>query len=146
MAIGIHHSSITVSDMQRSVAFYRDVLGFEEIWSSDAAGWVLEGPVADAVTDCPGTRQRLVFLRAGESLVELVEYEPMQDQPQRKASDCGGMHICFVTEDIDALYDRVVASGMRTHCEPQQVSEDARVFYFRDPDGAILEVATSMPV
>lgn len=143
---GIHHTSITVRDMRRSVAFYRDVLGFEEIWSSDAHGWRLEGPVADAVTNCPGTRQRLVFMRAGESLIELVEYEPTQDQPEHKASDTGSMHICLRTDDIDALYRRVVESGVRTHCEPQQISEDARVFYFRDPDGAVLEVATSLPV
>lgn len=62
--------------MEQSVAFYRDILGLVEVWSSEAVGLRFEGPVADAVTNCPGTSQRIVFMRADEDLVELVEYFP----------------------------------------------------------------------
>src|SRR3989304_5349783 len=117
MERGIHHTSVTVSDMDRSVAFYRDLLGLEVTWSSDAAGVRFEGAVADAVTGCPGTSQRIVFMRTGEDLVELVEYTPTgREQVDNKASDSGAMHVCFRTDDIDDLYRRRVAAGGRPPC------------------------------
>ncbi len=56
MFTGIHHTSFTVSDMDRSIAFFRDILGMELTWDSKAAGVEFKGPVADAVTGCPGTK------------------------------------------------------------------------------------------
>ena len=54
MINSIHHTSFTVSDMERSIAFYRDVLGLKAFWDSKAAGIQFKGPIADAITGCPG--------------------------------------------------------------------------------------------
>jgi catechol 2,3-dioxygenase-like lactoylglutathione lyase family enzyme len=141
MIDGIHHTSFTVSNMERSVAFYRDILGLRVVWDSAAAGVEFKGPVADRVTGCPGTELRIVFLAAGENRIELIEYTPRgKPLADNKASDTGSAHTCFKTENIQELYDTLVANKVRLHCAPQQL-DTAQVIYFRDPDGIILEAA-----
>jgi glyoxylase I family protein len=135
----IHHASFTVSDMDRSIAFYRDILGMELTWDSKAAGVEFKGPVADAVTGCPGTEQRIAFLALGESRLELVEYTPTgKPQADNKPSDTGSAHVCLQTDNVDEVYRRLVAKNVRLHCAPQDNGR-AVVLYFRDPDGCILE-------
>ena len=139
MLTGIHHTSITVSDMERSIAFYRDLLGFELIWDSQALGLVFEGPLADAVTQCPGTSQRLAFVELNGRRLEFVEYTPTgRSNDGSQMSDTGAAHIGFRTNDIDGLYQKLVDNGVKVHCPPQDVME-MRLFYFRDPDGVGLE-------
>ena len=55
-----------------------------------------------------------------------------------KASDTGSSHVCFKTDDANALYEKLLANDVVVHCRPQRVV-DAMVMYFRDPDGIILE-------
>lgn len=139
MITGIYHTSLTVSNMERSIEFYRDVIGMKFIWDSLKAGVQFKGPVADRVTGCPGTEQRLVFLGLGEGLLELVEYTPTGKLlSDHKASDIGISHVCFTTDNIQELYQKLSDRGMRTHSAPQNIGF-AWVMYFRDPDGIILE-------
>jgi len=139
MLSGIHHTSFTVSDMDRSIAFYRDILGMKLTWDSKAAGVEFKGPVADAVTGCPGTEQRIAFLSLGESRLELVEYTPTgKPQIDNKPSDTGSAHICFKTDDIEEVYRKLAANNVRLHCTPHD-NGPAIVIYFRDPDGCVLE-------
>jgi catechol 2,3-dioxygenase-like lactoylglutathione lyase family enzyme len=141
MINGIHHTSFTVRNMERSIAFYRDILGMKVTWDSLAAGVQFRGPVADNVTGCPGTEQRLAFLAVGESRIELVEYTPTgKPQTDNKASDTGSAHVCFKTDNIQELYRKLLANNVRLHCAPQEL-DFAQVMYFRDPDGIILEAA-----
>jgi len=137
----IHHMSFTVSDMENSIKFYRDILGLELKWDSRAAGAKFKGEAADNVTNCPGTELRIVFLVAGNSRLELVEYAPTGKRlVDNKASDTGSAHVCFKTDNIEELYRKLLANKVRLHCSPQQM-DSAKVMYFRDPDGIILEAA-----
>jgi glyoxylase I family protein len=139
MFSGIHHASFTVSNMDRSIAFYRDILGMELTWDSKAAGVKFEGPVSDAVTGCPGTEQRIAFLTLGEDRIELVEFTPTgKAQIDNKPSDTGSAHICFKTDNMEEVYRRLKANNVRLHCPPQD-NGPAIVIYFRDPDGCVLE-------
>jgi glyoxylase I family protein len=141
MINSIHHTSFTVSNMERSIAFYRDILGMKVTWDSAAAGVQFKGTVADNVTNCPGTEQRLVFLSTGDSRIELVEYTPTGKQlVENKASDTGSAHVCFKTDNIQELYQTLKENKVRLHCIPQEL-DFAKVMYFRDPDGIILEAA-----
>ena len=72
MISDIHHASFTVSDMKRSVAFYRDILGMEVVRDTAQAGVEFKGPLVDNLTNCPGSELRIVFLRIKERLLELV--------------------------------------------------------------------------
>jgi catechol 2,3-dioxygenase-like lactoylglutathione lyase family enzyme len=136
----IHHSAFTVSNMERSIAFYRDILGMEVLWDSAKEGIKYKGPVCDKITGCPGTEQRIVYLGIGGSFLELVEYTPIgKVLENHKASDIGASHICFKTDDINALYKRLLANNVQVHCSPQEGISNL-IMYFRDPDGIILEV------
>lgn len=140
MFTGIHHAAFTVSDMDRSIRFYTDLLGMKLSWDSKGSGVEFKGPVSDAVTGCPGTEQRIAFLTLGEDILELVEFTPTgKPQVDNKPSDTGSAHLCFKTDDIQKVYKTLVANNVRLHCTPQDNGK-AIVIYFRDPDGCILEV------
>ena len=137
----IDHTSFTVSDMERSIAFYRDMIGMRVDWDSAAQGVQFKGPEADKVTGCPGTEQRLVFLMIGDSRIELVQYTPTgKPLLHNKASDTGSAHVCFKTDNIQELYHKLLANRVQLHCAPQHIGF-GWVMYFRDPDGIILEAA-----
>ena len=131
--------ALTVRDLDRSIAFYRDILGMKVLWDSVQAGVRYGGPVSDRITGCPGTEQHIVFLGLGESFLELVEYTPTgKPLKGNKASDTGSFHLCFKTDDIQALHARLLENKAAVHCSPQEgISQ--WVMYFRDPDGIILE-------
>jgi glyoxylase I family protein len=136
----IHHTAFTVSNIERSIAFYRDLLGMKVLWDSVEAGLQYKGPVCDRITGCPGTEQHLVYLGMGGGVLELVEYTPTgRSLEDHKASDIGASHICLKTDDINTLYEKLLANHVRVHCPPQNRGE-LSLFYFRDPDGIILEV------
>jgi len=146
MISGIHHTSFTVNDMERSVTFYRDILGMKVVWDSLQAGVRFKGPIADNLTNCPGTELHIVFLSINERLIELVEYTPKgKSLEDNKASDTGSAHICFQTENIQGLHKKLSENGVRLHCSPQNLG-GVWVMYFRDPDGIILEVMQGDPL
>ena len=139
MIHGIDHTSFTVSDMERSITFYRDIIGMKFIWDSASDGMQFKGPEADKVTDCPGTEQRLVFLTIGDSRIELVQYMPTgKPLVDNKASDTGSSHICFKTGNVQELYQKLLANGVRVHYTLQHIGF-GWVMHFRDRDGIILE-------
>jgi len=81
------------------------------------------------------------FLATGDSRIELVEYAPTgKPQIDNKASDTGSAHVCFKTENIEEVYQKLLATGVRLYCVPQDLGF-AKVLYFRDPDGIILGAA-----
>lgn len=144
MIHGIDHTSFTVSDMKRSIAFYQDIIGMKVAWDSAVEGIQFKGPEADKVTGCPGTEQRLVFLTINNSRIELVQYMPTgKPLVDNKASDTGSAHVCFKTDDIQKLYQKLLANRVRVHCVPQHIGFGWVMYfrYFRDPNGIILEAA-----
>jgi catechol 2,3-dioxygenase-like lactoylglutathione lyase family enzyme len=62
-----------------------------------------------------------------------------------KASDTGGAHVCFKTENIQELHKKLAAEGVRLHCVPQNLG-GVWVMYFRDPDGIIVEAMQGDPL
>ncbi|MBP2642586.1 MAG: Lactoylglutathione lyase and related lyase [Firmicutes bacterium] len=139
--ITMDHTSFTVSDMEKSIAFYRDMLGMKVEWDSKAEGIVFKGPECDQITGCPGTEQRLVFMALGSGRIELVEFTPGgKPLVGNITSDIGAAHVCFKTDNIQELYQKLVKNNVRLHCSPQHVGF-GWTMYFRDPDGIILEAA-----
>jgi catechol 2,3-dioxygenase-like lactoylglutathione lyase family enzyme len=146
MINGIHHASFTVSNMERSVVFYRDVLGMEVLWDSVQAGAPFKGPVADNLTNCPGTELHIVFLKTNGDMLELVQYTPTGKTLEgNRASDTGSSHVCLKTDNIQALYRKLSEKGVKLHCDPQSLG-GVEVMYFRDPDGIIIEAMQGDPL
>ena len=143
---GIHHASFTVSDMKKSLAFYRDILGFEVVFDSFEAGAAFKGSEVDNLTGCRGSELHIVFLRAVEDMLELIQYIPQGKKlKENQASDTGSAHICLKTENIQALYKKLSDCGARIHFPPQNLG-GVDVMYFRDPDGIIIESMQGDPL
>ncbi len=133
----MHHSSRTVSDIERSIAFYRDILGFEvvEDISSDEEG-------IQYASTTPDSRLRIVMLQAGGAVVELIQFLKQEgksyDNPPA-LNDVGSSHIAFEPEDMDAAYEDLVAKGVRFATPPQVTWRGPgrywRAAIFYDPDG-----------
>jgi catechol 2,3-dioxygenase-like lactoylglutathione lyase family enzyme len=139
MIQGIHHTAISTGDLERALRFYRDLLGFEEVFSS---AWEVGSEDVDRIVGLKDSSARVVMLKAGNACVELFQYETPRPKPgeaRRPVCDHGITHLCLQVTDIDAEYERLKAAGMLFHCPPQSTS-GLRVTYGRDPDGNVVEL------
>jgi len=140
----IRHIGIVVSDMQREIEFYRDLLGMEVWWEGRD-----ESQIVRQVTDVPEANIWMVKLKAKDGVsIELLKYlSHPQNIPERKKSfDVGCNHIALQIDDIDALYEKLISAGIRFHTPPVISSDGgAKVTCCRDPEGVILELVEILP-
>lgn len=140
MIRGIHHTAISTGNLNRMLAFYRDLLGFSILFES---GWPAGTERADRITGLAESSARVVMLHTGNANIELFEYAspaPRPGDPHRPVCDHGITHICLDVKDLDAEYERLKAAGMTFHCPPQDLGMDVRTTYGRDPDGNVIEL------
>lgn len=119
MIHGIHHTAISTGDMERALRFYRDLLGFTEVFSST---WEVGTEEVDRIVGLQNSSARVVMLKAGNACIELFQYEtprPKPSEANRPVCDHGITHLCLQVTDIDAEYARLKAAGMVFHCPPQ---------------------------
>jgi catechol 2,3-dioxygenase-like lactoylglutathione lyase family enzyme len=142
MIKGVHHTCITVSDLDRSVAFYRDVLGLELVMTEESER---SGDDRSKGLGVAKAKVKLAVLRAGTAQVELIEYVTAKGRPNdRNNNDSGAMHIAFQVKDIDKAYEQMLEQGVRFTSPPLTVPagpmEGWRWTYLYDPDGVSLEL------
>src|SRR5215468_7239004 len=137
--------AMTVGSMERSIAFYSEVLGFEKVSDVEVLGEAYE-----RLQGIFGLRMRVVRLRLGEETIELREYLTPRGRPipaDSRSHDRWFQHIAIIVSDMDRAY-----SWLRQHRvehaspAPQRIPDwnlnagGIRAFYFKDPDGHPLEV------
>lgn len=140
-----HHYSITVSDLEKHLEFYRDTLGFDEVYETelDSERFAEVVGVEDATAD-------MIFLDGNGILIELFEYHPdggrIRETPQ--SSDMiGAHHIAFEVEDADETYEAL--SDDVEFVNPVTIGgTGAKAAYMYDPDGNVVEIFEegTMPV
>lgn len=146
MLKGIIHVGLTVTDLERSVAFYRDILGLTYLGEMEMEG--LETERLFQQKDC---KARVAYLNGSPELaappVELIQF--VGQEPERQAGDLFRTSIselCFAVEDIDREYLRLKDLGVEFLSEPQTFDSTeygfgkSRAVYLRDPDGIVLEL------
>lgn len=143
---GVHHTCITVSDLERSIQFYRDLLGLELVMTEESERSQDDRSKALGVA---GAKVKLALLRAGNARVELIQYVTSTGRPHdRKVNDTGAMHIAFQVDDIDAVYQRMVERGVVFTSLPVTIPAGPmkgwRWTYFFDPDGVSLEIIQTL--
>lgn len=137
MIKGLHHAGISVKDLDRSVAFYCDILGMELLRQGD-----FNGGSMDRITALTNTRGRAAMLRVGQQYLELFEFAlptPMSPDHRRPMCDHGISHFCIEVTNIEQEFERLKAAGVEFHCTPQ-IFGSMRATYARDPDGNALEL------
>jgi catechol 2,3-dioxygenase-like lactoylglutathione lyase family enzyme len=149
-ARGVDAVGMTVSDLNRSVAFFRDVLGFERVEEFED-----QGRETELLTGVFGARTRTARMRLGGDLVELTEFLAPRGRPypvDTRANDQWFQHVAIIVSDMDAAYRRLQAHGVaHASAGPQRLPDwnlnagGIQAFYFRDPDGHYLEVLQFPP-
>ena len=144
MIRGIHHVAISTGDIDRLIAFYRDVIGMELVREG---GWTAGTDEVDAIVGLQGSAARAAKLRIGNAYLELFQYLSPVGAAQsvnRPVNDHGYTHMCLDVVDIDAEYERLSAAGMTFHCPPPPAAKTGpgaqRSTYGRDPDGNVIEL------
>jgi catechol 2,3-dioxygenase-like lactoylglutathione lyase family enzyme len=139
--VSVNHTGFTVSDLQRTSSFFRDVLGFAISPTTRHSG-----PAVERMIGVPGAVIDIAFATCANHTIELICYvEPRS----RRASDLrhcdtGFAHVAFEVGDIDRMAVAVQASGYRLFSEPQVVPAGPRKggknVYAQGPDGIVIEL------
>lgn len=142
----IYHVGLTVSDLDKSITFYRDILGLEfqgEI--------MMVGEETDKMFQKKNCRARVAYLNGSKNIetppVELIQFVGHEvSDVQSDLFTTSISELCFYTDDIDAVYSKLIEENIECLSEPQYFDFSAhgfgksKAFYFRDPDGIILEM------
>jgi catechol 2,3-dioxygenase-like lactoylglutathione lyase family enzyme len=139
--IAADHTGFTVANIERSLAFWRDVLGFELSHRAHHTG-----DLAGEITGVPGAEISLAVLKAPGHKIELLEYHTPADRKKHfevRPCDAGSAHIALTVNDLDAVLETIAASGWKAAGQPQTLKSGPnagkRVVYVRDPDGTTIE-------
>jgi catechol 2,3-dioxygenase-like lactoylglutathione lyase family enzyme len=137
--------ALTVSDLERSLAFYERVLTFRRVLTEEAAGEPWE-----QLTGVAGLRTRTARLRLGAECLDVVEYLAPRGRPapaDARSNDRWFQHVALVVSDMDRAYARLrearvehVSAGPQRLPDWNPQAGGIRAFYFRDPDAHVLEV------
>jgi glyoxylase I family protein len=144
--IAADHTGITVADLERSLAFWQGVLGFELSYRPHHTG-----DLASEVTGVPGAEISIAVLKGYGHKIELLEYLAPANRKRADLRPCdvGSLHVAFTVDDLDAVLSAIAASGWRAVGKPQTLkagpNAGKRVVYVRDPDGTTIEFMQPPP-
>lgn len=136
---------ITVSDLDRAVDFYTNILSFEKVSEVEVYGKPYE-----TLKGLFGIRYKRVRLRLGGEQIELTDFLTAggREIPQdSRSNDLWFQHIAIVVSNMDSAYARLrkyhvthVSTGPQTLPPTIPAAAGVRAFYFHDPDGHNLEL------
>jgi len=144
--IATDHTGITVVNLERSLAFWRDVLGFE---LSHRPHQTCD--LASAITGVPGAEISIAVLKGYGHKIELLQYlaPPDRKHVDLRPCDVGSVHVALIVDDLDAVLSMIAASGWKAAGKPQTLKSGPnagkRVVYVRDPDGTTIEFMQAPP-
>ena len=149
MIRAVDHINIVVSDLERSIRLYTDILNFRMVRRAR-----LEGEWIDKIVGLKNVSADVAYIVAseGEPRIELLQYlrpvggeSPLHSLP----NTIGLRHIALRVTGINAIARRLSEAGVKLFGDPVAVPADAvrhdagqkTLLYFTDPDGVIVELA-----
>lgn len=139
--IAADHTGITVSNLELSLVFWRDVLGFELSHRPHQTG-----ELASEITGVAGAEISIAVLKGYGHKIELLEYLAPDNRKRQfdlRPCDLGHMHVAFTVDDLDSILNTIAISGWKAAGQPQTITAGPntgkRVVYVRDPDGTTIE-------
>lgn len=144
----LYHTGFIVSDLERAVAFYRDLLGMRV----ERPPTELVGEWISGVVGYPGTRIKSAYVGVGDGhSIELIQYLTPYPGPSAgpARNRIGAAHAGMLVDDVRGWYEKLVAAGV-TVTGPPALRDLAfpwarYAIYFQDPDGNWLEFAERGP-
>lgn len=155
MTIGLRaiwHFSFHVSDIDTSVAFYRDLLGMRLVHAQDQ-----HNAYTSALVGYPGAHLKVAQLALPDRPaqpsthdLELVQYlQPRGDRHSPERYRPGEAHLAFAVTDIDAAHTELRAAGVCFVSPPNRITAGVNTggaaCYFLDPDDITLELVQPPP-
>ena len=144
---GVWHFSFTVADIERSVIFYRDVLGFELIHRQEQANEYTRRLVGYPDAHLKVAQFALPGQPRGRSThdLELIEFvTPRGVRGDIGICNPGAAHLAIGVDDIQDRYGRLIAAGVHFFSPPNLITaginEGGFTCYFHDPDQIVLEM------
>jgi catechol 2,3-dioxygenase-like lactoylglutathione lyase family enzyme len=140
---GVDHFGVTVSDVERSLVFWRDLLGMKEVGRG-----VIEWEHLDRLVALAGTKIEWVELKIpGGGTVELSQYHRPVGEPvaSGEENEPGRSHISLLVKDLVSVLAGLRAAGVRARTdEPVSIPVGAyaggQAVYVFDPDGVEIEL------
>jgi catechol 2,3-dioxygenase-like lactoylglutathione lyase family enzyme len=138
----LDHVAMSVVDMEKCVAFYRDVIGMEKVFDREFDVGMAK------LLGVEGTRVRVVHMRFGDMTLELFDYKypkGREPRPDRQQSDFGLTHIGFLVEDFQATYQHLLDHGVEFLGEPIEIRPGVFVAYFYGAEYEVCEIREIIP-
>jgi catechol 2,3-dioxygenase-like lactoylglutathione lyase family enzyme len=140
MITGFNHTSFTVADMDKSVKFWTEMLGF-----SAASVSPREGRWQEEVTGIPGASLMVAHLYGHGHHIEFIQYRKgaipgAAPEPALR----GAAHVCLETDDIERMWAALLKAGATAQGSIATVTtgavDGAKAGYIRDPNGILIEL------
>jgi len=138
--LAVRHAGVVVTDMGRSLRFYRDLLGLRIVDERQEFG-----EYAETLLALDRVHVHTVKLAAGSgpTLLELLHFRshPRTIELEREVCSVGPTHVALTVDDVDFEYRRLTQAGVPFVAPPQRSPDGrAKVTFCRDPDGALIEL------
>lgn len=144
--LGTNHTSFTVSNLDRTLAFFCDGLGFQATGRAPRSKDAIE-----TVTGVPGAAVTICYVQGPGHRIELIEYSGPDDRSRVKPRPCdvGFAHVAYDVDDIDAAVAMAARYDVLPINPPYVVDQGpnagGKAAYLRDPDGITVEFIQPPP-
>jgi len=140
MITGFNHTSFTVADMEKSVRFWTEMLGFKA-----ASVGPREGQWQEDVTGIPGASLLVAHLYGHGHHIEFIQYVAGASAGDASSPSLrGAAHVCLETDDIDRTWAALLRAGATAQGKIAMVTAGAvggaKAGYIRDPNGILIEL------
>ncbi len=133
------HTGIVVKDMEKSLHFWRDIMGLRVVGEFRE-----EGEYIDTIQHLTGVKLHMIKLTAPDgTMIELLKDEnhPTEPVPSNEMCDHGIRHIAFTVPDVEAAWQALKDAGCELLSKPvTDPGKTSRLFFARDPEGNLMEL------
>ncbi len=133
----LSHFGICCADVEQSVEFYTQALGFERVRTLDPVG-----PPYDILTELPGVTFCAHFMQCGDASIELIGFADgaSGSTGRRPMQQIGFTHMTVAVPDVDAAAARIARHGGKVLEHTRIDSPYGPMVFCTDPNGVRIEL------